>query len=97
MRKKRSFLLQGWKNDIPSDITRKLLVDDSPQQTTNLKLTSKPLSTESASFRPKTITPPSEVKKPRIVESLLESIGSVENNEGNLQRFLDVSTPVIIQ
>ena len=31
MRKKRAFLLQGWKNEIPEDINRKLLIDESPE------------------------------------------------------------------
>ena len=98
MRKKRAFLLQGWKNEIPSDMHRKLLVDESPPPMKSSLVMPKPLSTKSASFRPKNFTPPNEVNKPRTVESLLASINTQsENDEGNLKRFIDISTPIMVQ
>ena len=98
MRKKRAFLLQGWKNEIPEDINRKLLIDESPEIIKRPLQMPKQLSTSSASFKPKNFTQAFESYNSRTAETLLASINTQsENDEGNLKRFIDVSTPVINQ
>ena len=76
MRKKRAFLLQGWKDDIPSTMHRKLLVDESPEIIKRPMQMPGQLSTSSASFKPKNFTHAMESFNSRTIESLLASINT---------------------